>query len=381
MTPTTSPHTAINPERLLDTFLTLVRIDSPTGQEAEIGRYLVARLLALGCTVSQDAAGNLIARLPGQGETTLLLSAHMDTVGSDTGIQPQVREGVVYSDGSTILGADDKSGVAVILETLALLQAHPDWPRPPLEIVITVSEEVGLSGAKQVDTGQLHAAWGVVLDAGGPIGAMVYTAPSQRVLEVTVLGKKAHAGAEPEKGINAILVAAAAIVAMPLGRIDPETTANIGVIAGGEATNIVPDRVTLRGEARSRNPNLLAAQVAAMVKALENAAADHNARVEIQVRDSYETYCLSPDHPAYAAAQRAIESLAFPFRPKASGGGTDGNIYTQAGIPCVVLSTGMTDVHTTAEHIAVQDLIDSARVLITLICQQAAPPPDGGHDG
>ncbi|NUQ36871.1 MAG: M20/M25/M40 family metallo-hydrolase [Caldilineales bacterium] len=376
------PDAAIDPQRLLDLFLTLVQIDSPTGQEAEIGRHLAGRLRGLGCAVSQDSAGNLIARLPGQGEATLLLSAHMDTVGSDTGIRPLLRDGVVYSDGRTILGADDKSGVAAILEALTVLQAHPDWAHPPLEIVITVSEEVGLTGAKQVDTGQLTAAWGVVLDAGGPIGTMVYTAPSQRVLDITVLGKKAHAGAEPEKGINAIVVAAAAIVAMPLGRIDAETTANIGVIAGGEATNIVPDRVTMRGEARSRNLERLDAQLTAMTTALEQAAAAHNAQVEIAVRHSYETYCITPDQPAYRAAQQAITQLGFPFRPKPSGGGTDGNIYTAAGIPCVVLSTGMADVHTTAEHIAVQDLVDSARVLITLICQQVAGVPlyQGGHD-
>lgn len=363
------PSDHVNPDRILSTFLELVQIDSPSGQEAEIGKHLAARLRSLGCSVEQDEHGNLIARKPGQGDQIVLLSAHMDTVGKDTGIKPAVRDGVVYSDGTTILGADDKSGVAVVLEALELLSEQEGWGHPSLEIVISVSEEIGLVGAKKLDAGQLQADWGLIFDGGGPIGTMVYTAPSQNSFEITVIGKTAHAGGEPENGINAIRIAAEAISAMPLGRIDAETTSNVGIIQGGAARNIVPDRVTIRAEARSRDAAKLEKQTATMVEALEQAAARHGGSVKIDIESSYRTYAISPDQPPYRSAKQAIETLGFPFLPKPSGGGTDGNIYNEAGIPCIVLSTGMSDVHTSAEHIAVQDLIDSARVLITLLTQ------------
>lgn len=364
------PADFVHEERLLDTFLELVQIDSPSGHEEAVAQHLISLFRQLGCTVEQDTPGNIIARLPGNGDETVLLSSHMDTVGSDTGIKPVVRDGVVYSEGDTILGSDDKSGIAVILETLRLLQEYPDWQHPPLEIVISVGEEKGLLGAKQLDVSRLQADWGIILDAGGPIGTIIYSAPSQTYVDATVHGKKAHAGSNPEKGINAIRVAAEAIATMPLGRIDEETTANIGIIQGGEATNIVPDLVTIRGEARSRNETKLEAQLRAMVTALENAAAEHGTTVDIELRPAYHTYLITPDQRPYAAAAKAIQSLGLEFCPQAGGGGTDGNIYTAAGIPCVPLSTGMADVHTKDEHIAVQDLVDCARVVVTLLTQE-----------
>jgi len=359
----------VRPDRVLDTFLELVKMDSPSGQEAAIGQHLLAQFRQLGCSVDRDAAGNVFARLSGTGDETILLSSHMDTVGSDTGIKPVVRDGVVYSQGDTILGADDKSGIAVILEALRLLQEHPDWEHPPLEIVLSVSEEKGLLGAKQVDMSQLQADWGVILDAGGPIGSLTYSAPSQTFVDITVHGKKAHAGSSPEKGINAIRVAAEAITAMPLGRIDEETTANIGIIEGGEATNIVPDRVSMQGEARSRNEAKLAAQLQAMTAALETAAAEHGTTVDIELRPAFSSYLITPDQRPYMAASGAIQSLGLTFAPQMGGGGSDGNIYNAAGIPCVPLSTGMADVHTKDEHIAVQDMVDCARVIITLLTE------------
>ncbi len=359
----------INENRLLSSFLELVQIDSPSGQEQKVGEHLFQQLSDLGGQVQQDDAGNLIARFPGQGEETILLSAHMDTVGKDTGIKPVVRDGVVYSDGTTILGADDKSGVAVVLETLALFQEQPQLPHPPIEVVFSVEEEVGLLGAKKLDATQLHSSWGLIFDAGGPIGTLVYAAPSQNKLDVVVHGKKAHAGGAPEKGVNAIVVAAEAICAMPIGRIDEETTSNIGVIFGGEATNIVPDRVTLRGEARSRDQAKLDVQTVAMVQAFENAAANRGASVDIDVSFTYPSYVVTPDQRPYVAAQHAIESLGFEFTPKMGGGGTDGNIYNNAGIPCVVLSTGQMNAHTREEYIAIQDMVDSTEVTVKLLMQ------------
>ncbi len=359
----------INENRLLSSFLELVQIDSPSYQEQAVAENLSRQLTDLGGEVQQDAAGNLIARFAGQGEETVLLSAHMDTVGKDTGIKPVVRDGVVYSDGTTILGADDKSGVAVILEALTLFQEQPQLQHPPLEVVFSVEEEVGLLGAKKLDATQLKASFGFVFDAGGPIGVIDYAAPSQNKLDIVVHGKKSHAGSSPEKGINAIVVAAEAICAMPIGRIDDETTSNIGVISGGEATNIVPDRVTLRGEARSRDQVKLDVQTAAMVQAFEDAAANHGASVDIDVSFSYPAYVVTPEQRPYAVAQRAIESLGFKFAPEMAGGGTDGNIFNAAGIPCVVLSTGQMNAHTREEYVSIQDMVDSTKVIVKLLNQ------------
>lgn len=361
----------VDGDRLLTTFLELVQIDSPSGDEEEIGRNLMGRFRALGCQAEQDEVGNIIAHLSGHGTETILLSSHMDTVGTDRGIKPIVRDGMVFSEGDTILGADDKSGIAVILEILNIFRDHPELVHPPLEIVISVGEEQGLQGAKRLDISRLHASWGIVLDSGGPIGTLIYTAPSQNFLSAVVHGKKAHAGSEPESGVNAILVAAEALCAMPLGRIDEETTSNIGVISGGVATNIVPDEVFLRGEARSRDNDKLETQTKAMADALEQAAAKYGATVDLDIESVYRTYVVDPDQPPYQSAARAITSLGFELLPKSSGGGTDGNIYNAAGIPCIALSTGMADVHTSEEHIAVQDMIDSAKVLLQVLLQDS----------
>lgn len=358
----------INESRLVQTFLDLVVIDSPSGQERAIADELARRFAALGGEVTRDAHHNLIARWPAVGSqgSWLMLSAHMDTAGADVGVKPQIRDGVIYSDGTTILGGDDKSGVAVILEVIRSLQ-EDGAAHPPLEAVITVSEELGLVGAKLLDKSQLYAREGYILDSGGPLNNIVVSAPSQDRLQVTVYGRKAHAGAEPEKGINAIRVASEAIAAMPLGRIDEETTANIGVIHGGTATNIVPDEVEVRGEARSRNDDKLARQTAAMVSAFDEAAARHGARVQIKLERSYNSYALTEETPIVAKAMAAMRRAGLTPALKASGGGTDGNIYAEHGIFCAILSTGMSEVHTSKEHIAIADMAACAKLLQSII--------------
>jgi tripeptide aminopeptidase len=363
----------IDETRLVQTFLDLVAIDSPSGQEEAVGTELARRLAALGGEVERDEHGNLIARLAAGAKASggeqsglfgdwLMLSAHMDTVGRDIGIKPQIRDGVIYSDGTTILGGDDKSGIAVTLETIRAMQ-EDGLPHPPLEVVFSVGEELTLRGARLLDKGRLRSRRGYVLDSGGPIGAIVTSAPSQDSLQITVYGKKAHAGSEPEKGINAIRVASEAIAAMPLGRIDPETTANIGIIEGGVAKNIVPDEVRIQGEARSRDNTKLAAQTAAMAAAFQEAAERYGARVEFKFARSYSTYHWDEEEPVVAQAMAAARRLGFPPLLQASGGGSDANIYAEAGIPCAVLSTGMEDVHTSQEHIAIADMVNSARLL------------------
>lgn len=357
----------INRDRLLDTFLTLVQIDSPSGEEDAIARHLADRLNTLGLTTHRDKAGNLIARTGGVGHS-ILLNAHMDTVGQDRGIRPVVEDGIVRTDGTTILGGDDKSGVAIILEMLHILQER-GLPYPPLELALTVNEEVGLVGSKALDMSQFQARQALVLDSGGPIGGIVVSAPAQSKLHAVVHGKAAHAGVNPEEGINAIVVASEAITNMPLGRIDEETTANVGLISGGTATNIIPDRAEIQGEARSRNEDKLAAQVQAMARALEGAAALCRARVEIEVSRSYDAYTLSEDSPLVQRVVRAAERLGLTPALISSGGGSDANIFNAGGLAAVVISTGMNDVHTPQETIAVDDMVRSAELVLAIVQQ------------
>ncbi|MGA9349600.1 MAG: M20/M25/M40 family metallo-hydrolase [Anaerolineae bacterium] len=355
----------INQDRLVSTFLELVQIDSPSGQEEEIARHLMATLKSLDLLVVRDETGNVIGRLAGEGQP-ILLSAHIDTVEPGRGVTPFIEDGVVKSDGTTILGSDDKSGVAVILEVLRVL-VEQGLPHPPLEVALTVSEEKGLKGAKGLDLTRLRAREGIVLDSGGEIGTIVVAAPSQDKIRAIVHGKAAHAGAEPEKGINAIVVAAEAIAAMPLGRIDEETTANIGRIQGGTATNIVPDRAEMEGEARSHDEKKLEAQVQAMTEALEKAANRHGATVDIDVQRSYSTFKLSEEDGIVRRAVAAARTLGLTPALVPSGGGSDANVFNAAGITAINVSTGMDKVHTTEEQIAAADMVKCAEFLLAIL--------------
>ncbi|NLE77196.1 MAG: M20/M25/M40 family metallo-hydrolase [Chloroflexi bacterium] len=355
----------IQPQRLLDTFLDLLQIPSPSGHEARVAEHLTQRLRALGLEAGLDAAGNVVAHTA-QRKGALLLGAHMDTVGQVPEVHPIVEGDLIRSDGSNILGGDDKSGIAVILELLTSL-LEDEHALPPLEVVFTVAEETGLVGAKALDTATLHAKVGVELDSGGPQGAIIVQAPAQDSLHVVIHGKKAHAGAEPEKGINAIRVAAEAIAAMPLGRINPETTANIGVIHGGEATNIVPDRVEMRGEARSRNPEDLARQVQAMAESFQAACNRHCAGLDLQITRAYEAYQLTAETPIVQELMAAVRELGLEPTLLPSGGGSDANILNARGITTVNLSTGMEGVHTTQEQVRLSDMVACARILENLL--------------
>ena len=357
----------IDTTRLLETFLDLVRIDSPSGEEANIAQELTARLRRLGLDVKTDSLHNIVARRPGKGEP-LLLMAHMDTVMPGRGIKPVTRDGVVYSDGTTILGADDKSGVAVILEVLHVLREEAT-ESPPLEVVISVQEETGLIGIKGLDATDLESKTGVSFDAGDAPGTIVVTAPSHNILSAVVHGKAAHAGAEPENGVNAIVVAAQAVAAVPLGRIDEETTANIGTIHGGLARNIVPDRVELLGEARSRQEAKLEAQTTKMVEALQSAAKRQGATVDIDVQRAYNGYHLTEGDRTVARLMAACRAVGIEPRLVPTGGGSDVNILNALGKQVVNLSTGMASVHTVDEHVALSDMATCAEIVLEFIRQ------------
>jgi tripeptide aminopeptidase len=377
------PAARISSERLTALFLELVRIDSHSRKEGAVARRLARELGELGADVAFDAAGaavggevgNLIARVPGRIDAEpLLLSAHMDTVAPGEGVRPVVDGDVIRSDGRTVLGGDDKSGLAIICEVVRSLREH-DVAHGPLEIVFTICEEAGLLGAKHLDVGRLRARSGLVLDSDAP-GFLFTRAPAANHLEFVVHGLEAHAGMAPERGINAIQVAAVGLAAMRLGRIDDETTANVGVVEGGTAVNVVPNVVRLRGEARSHDEAKLAAQTAHMQAALEDAAATFQvaregetvrARVESHVTRSYDRMEVSDAAPIVRLAAAAAAALGVSITSAAMGGGCDANVLNRRGFEVANLGTGMRDIHTVHEWVRVDDMTRTAEVIAEMV--------------
>ena len=365
--------------RLLDLFCELVRIESPSRREGAMARRCAEELRSLGFEVRFDASaartgsdtGNLIAHLPGTVARSLVFSAHMDTVEPCAGIEPVVADGIVRSAGDTILSADDKAGVAAILEGVRRA-VEAGFARPDVTVLFTTCEEVHLLGSGALAEGELpEGAPCYVLDADGAPGTVVTGAPCHWGLEARFSGKAAHAGVAPEEGVSAIAMAAAAVDAMPLGRIDEATTANVGTVAGGRATNVVPDACTLAGECRSLFPERAEAQKAAMTAALEDAAARFGGSVEVDWAKSYDAVLYAEDDALVrdiAAAARAA-GLAPCF--KHSGGGSDANVLCARGVRAVTLGVGMAAFHSTDEHIAVSDLEGSARLVEALIAHAA----------
>jgi len=355
----------INQERLLDTFLDLVRIDNPSREEAAIAAHVRGLLEAIGLTVEQDSMHNLLARVQGEGEP-LLFNAHMDSVVPCRNVRPIVADGFVRSSGDTVLGADDLAGVAAIIEGVRAT-IERGAPHRAAEILFTVQEEIGLYGAAGFDTSTLRAREGFTLDSGGDFGGISLGAPSQDGLHITVSGRAAHAGVATEQGINAIVVAGRAVAAMPLGRIDDETTANIGIIKGGQATNIIPAQVELWGEARSHDPEKLVGQVKAMVAALEDAARELGASVRIEVTRKYDAYRLTEETSIVQQAAAALREMGVEPRFQISGGGSDVNIFAQRGLSMANLSVGYHAIHSTDEYIAVADLNRAAALVVRLL--------------
>lgn len=371
----------VQPQRLISTFTDLCLINSPARREAAIADHLQSALEALGLRCVRDRAGdvvggttgNLIATLPGTlpDRPMIFLAAHMDTVEPTEGITI-IRDGDwIKTDGTTILGADDRAGIAPILEALRVVQEQ-NLQHGGIQAVFTVCEEIGLLGAKALDRSLIEASFGFVLDSGPPVGSVVTSAPTQDSFDVRIIGRPAHAGAEPEKGISAIQAAARAIDRMRLGRIDPETTANVGVIQGGDATNIICAEVQLRAEARSRDPRKLEVQVQHMVDAFNEAAGHYGATAEIDIHHQYDAYNIAVDAPNVALALRAAERMGLPTRTRSVGGGSDANVFNSIGMAACVLGTGMTDVHTHDERIDVRDLVATAEWVVAIIKEAAS---------
>ncbi len=355
----------INKERLYTRFMELCAIDSEPTRERLLADRLKDLLSELGFTVTEDGAGekiggtagNIIARLAGTGPgEPLLFSCHLDRVVPGVGVKPRIEGDFIVSDGTTVLGADDGAGLAAILEAVTTLREQ-ERLHPPIELVLSVAEELALAGSRHFDIDQLSARSGFVLDAGGPVGEIVVQAPEQVKFLAVFHGRCAHAGFAPEQGVSAIQIAAAAISRMPLLRIDSETTANIGSISAVGPTNIVPDRCELQGEVRSLDATKLLTQVGALTHAMETAAAEYGGAVEITVVPCYPTYKLAEDAEPAQRAARAARHIGVPVRFKSTGGGSDANIFNNRGLPSVVLSCGYEKVHTTEERIPLEQLV------------------------
>lgn len=349
-------------ERLVQSFIDLVRIDSPSGEEEAMAQEIGRRLVALGAEVRRDAHGNVIARLGPEGEP-FLLSAHMDTVEPGRGIRPVVDGDTVRTDGSTVLGGDPKAGVAAILEGLTSLREAGVAHRP-VELVFTRGEESGLVGARNLDYAMLTATRGVVLDGEGAVSEITNEAPAQYLIDVDITGRGAHAGVEPEKGIPAILIAAEMIVELPQGRLDRETTANVGLISGGTARNAVPETCSFKAEFRSRNPQRLLELKQEVELHLASVIARHpRAGVSARVEKAFDGYRLPANHPVIQLCGSALRSLGMTPRLMPSGGATDANIFTGHGIEAAVLGMGGSSFHTTREDLSIANMLGSARFI------------------
>jgi tripeptide aminopeptidase len=366
----------IQAERLKSLFLDLVQIDSLSRREGQIAERLARELKDLGASVMFDRAheavggevGNLIARVPGTVDARpFLLCAHMDTVEPGIGVRPIVEDDVIRSDGTTVLGGDDKSGIAIVCESIRAAR-ETGRPHPPIDVVFTICEELGLLGARHLDIGQVAARRGLVFDSDAP-GCVFTRAPGSQRVEAVVRGRAAHAGMAPERGVSAIRVAADAITTMRLGRIDAETTANLGVIHGGRAVNIVPDEVRIRGEARSHDLARLAGQTAHMRACFEEAASRHpGASVDVSIVPMYEPMNVADDAAVLRLLRIAAERVGRPLHcARMGGGGCDANILNQRGFEVVNLGTGMRDIHTTKEWLRVSDMVSAAEVTLSAL--------------
>ncbi len=359
---------------LLELFVRLAGIASPTGAEREIADVVKQYVESLGLGVREDGSapvtgcgcGNLVVSVPGRGEAPPIgLCAHLDTVPVASPPRVVVEGGYVRADGETILGADDKAAVAVLLLLARDLAAEP--PAGDVEIVLTAGEEAGLLGAKALDLGSLESRRMFVLDSDGAPGTLITGAPTQKRIDAAFRGVAAHSGIAPERGRSAIVAAARAIAAMRLGRLDDETTANVGTVNGGTAANVVAEHCVVSGEARSRDPHKVTAQAEHMVEAISAAAAACGVDVEIDVREAFRGYRHEAGSPLLAMAAEAVVSVGLEPRRVEGGGGSDGNVFNARGLPALTLGVGFEDVHSPQERMSIQRLRELYAIAAALV--------------
>lgn len=369
-------------ERLLKRLLDSITINGPSWQEKAVAQWVLGELRAMGIEAWEDDAaaavggnsGNILGRVPATVASvpTLLLNAHLDTVQPTQGVRPVVSGDLVKSDGQTILGADDRAGVVLILEVMQSI-LEDGAPHGEVVLAFTVCEEVGLLGAEHLARRGVPAALGFVLDGGDHEDRIVNAAPSHIRLKATVHGKAAHAGTHPEDGVSAIVIASRAISGMKLGRVDEDTTANIGKLWGGQASNIIPELVELEGEARSLEEPKLHRQVAHMTEQLQTAASALGGSVDIREEMNYVGYRLLEADPPVRLATRAMRKLGIEPVLEPSGGGTDGNKFNAAGIRTASLATGNGNAHSREEYCNLRAL-ERCALLVEAIVREAVNP-------
>jgi len=380
--------TLIQRERLAETFTRLCEISSPSRREKNIADHLKQLFTVLGAsTIIEDSSaaatgsesGNLIFRFEGNRPDVdgVFFSCHMDTVEPGDGVKVDRSGDIFTSRGETILGGDDKSGIAAIIEMMTVLTEN-NIEHGLIEIVITTCEEIGLLGAKHLEHRLLKAKYGYALDSSG-IDKVIIGAPSANKFKIVITGAAAHAGLNPEQGISAIQVAAAAITKVQLGRLDHESTANFGIIGGGVATNIVPEQVTIEGEVRSHSSDKLANYTAEIKRVFETTVAEwQNAspentlrpKVRVEALSEYPAMLLSMDSPVIRRVRSAGESIGRNIDFVVAGGGSDANIFNGFGLPTAIVATGMDKVHTTDEQLDLNDLV-SVTELISAVAVQS----------
>lgn len=368
-------------DRLIAEFMEMVQIDSETKHEQEISQALKQKMSALGMDVTEDdtaaktghGSGNLFAWLPAtpgaENVPGLLFTSHMDTVNPGNGIKPRLdADGYIRSDGTTILGSDDKAGIAAIFEAIRVLREN-DLPHGSIQVVITAGEESGLIGSRAMDGSLLRAKFGYALDSNGEVGGIAVAAPTNSRQFITIKGKAAHAGVNPEDGISAIQVASKAVSRMKLGRIDHETTANIGRFEGGGEVNIVVDKVKIYAEARSRDHAKMERQVESMREAVESAAREHGAEFEFENLVIYPAYRYGDGDEVVEIAKAAIRSIGREPHQFESGGGSDANMFNGNGVPTVNLAVGYEDIHTTNERIKADDIVKVTELVVAIVAE------------
>ena len=348
-------------ERLVKTLIELIKIDSPSGEEDAMDAEVSSRLESLGLKVSHDAYKNVIAKLEGKGKP-IMLSAHLDTVEPGRGIKPVIDGGVLRSDGTTILGGDCKAGVAIVLEGLKSALATNRGNRA-IEVVFTRHEEGGLVGAHNLDFSMVSAKEGIVFDGEGPPNRIILSAPSQNVVTAYITGRAAHAGLEPEKGISALLIAADILRRLPLGRIDEETTSNIGRMEGGLKRNIIPEEAFLDGEFRSLSNEKLADMERKFRGVFEEVASMYpEASIDLDITNSYQAYNVDPKNSAVAIIGKALAGMGLEPILESTGGGSDANVFIERGITAIPVGIGVRDFHTTWETALISEVMLGAQM-------------------
>ena len=360
--------------RIVNLFTDLCRINSPSGQEEAMARYVTNFLGNLGLAVNPDDAGNLIATLAAsegcEDCPRIFFCAHLDTIEPTENLNIIIGDDRICTDETTILGADDKAGVCAILEAIRIV-VEENIPHGQIQLLFTVGEEAGMKGARHLNPRLMDSDFGYVLDSYPPVGTIVFRTPTTYEIKVTIRGREAHAGVEPERGVNAIQIAADAISQMRLGRIDAETTANIGSIHGGQATNVVCPEVVITAEARSLNRQKVDAQVAHMAQLFEQAAEQFGGQAMIEIDRHYEGYTLTEGDLPVQVVRRALRQLGLeaPMRP--TGGGADANIFLARGLPCCVVGTAHQKIHTHEEFVLIDDLARSVDLTLAIIREVA----------